>query len=86
MTWLLPMKYKLGPPMKHLPLSLSHLVVCWGSAMDFGVWFVGSWGFFLFSFVGVVVVILLWILDFDFAMDFGWVAKLMVGFDFAMNF
>ena len=34
----------------------------------------------------MVVVILLWILDFDFAMDFGWVAISMVGFDFAMNF
>ena len=53
--------------MKHDPLSLSlsHLVVYWGSAMDFGVWFVGGLlviGGFLIWFVGVVVVILLWIL------------------------
>ena len=39
------------PLMKHDPLSLSlslslsHLVVCWGSAMDFRVWFVGDWWF-----------------------------------------
>ena len=34
----------------------------------------------------MVVMILLWILDFGFAMDFSWVVRSMVGFDFAMNF
>ena len=42
-AWPPPMKHMLGPPMKHDPLFLSHLMVCWSSAMDFGVWFVGDW-------------------------------------------
>ena len=49
-AWLSPMKHKLGAWLSlSLSLSLSYLVVCWGSAMDFGVWFVGDWWFFYFS-------------------------------------
>ena len=62
-------------------LSLSDLVVCWGLAMDFGVWFVGG-----LLVIGGFLILVFWCGGGDFAMDFGWVARSVVEFDFAMNF
>ena len=51
------------PPMKHDPLSLSlslSLSVCWGLAMDFGVWFISGF-----------LILICWCGGGDFAMYFG---------------
>ena len=68
MAWPPSMKQKLGPPMNNEPLSLSlsYLVVCWGSAMDFGVWFVGG-----LLVIGGFLILVCWRGGRDFAMDFG---------------
>ena len=68
MAWPPSMKQKLGPPMNNEPLSLSlsYLVVCWGSAMDFGVWFVGG-----LLVIGGFLILVCWRGGGDFAMDFG---------------
>ena len=72
------MKHKLGLPMKHDPLSFS---LIW--------WFVGirlwilEFGLLV---IGGFLILDCWCGGGDFAMDFGWVARLVVKFDFAMNF
>ena len=76
------MKQKLGPPMNNEPLSLSlSLSHIW--------WFVGvrlwilEFGLLV---IGGFLILVCWHGGGDFAMDFGWVSRSMVGFDFAMNF